>query len=73
LPYGELLLGLGERVGDGDEPERRLLPARDGQQRLGKLGRVAALLAVHALPELALGRVALGVVLDRRRGVVRPA
>ena len=41
------------------------------QQRLGELGRVAALLAVHALPELALGGVALGVVLDRRRGVVR--
>jgi transcriptional regulator with XRE-family HTH domain len=65
--FGELLLGLRERVGAGDEPERRLLFVGDGQQRLGELGGVAALPAVHALPELALGGVALGVVLDRRR------
>ena len=43
----------------------------DRQQRLGELGRVAGLPAVLALPELALGSVALGVVLDRRRRVVR--
>src|SRR3954454_19338135 len=69
--FGELLLGLRERVGAADEPERRLLELGDRQQRLGELGRVAALLAVHALPERALGGVALGVVLDRRRSVVR--
>ena len=61
----------GDRVGAGDEAERRLLLLGDGQQRLGELGRVAGLLAVLALPELALGGVALGVVLDGRRGVVR--
>src|SRR3990170_4205865 len=53
LAFGELLLGLRERVGAGDEPERRLLLVGGGQQRLGELGGVAALLAVHALPELA--------------------
>ena len=60
LAFGELVLGLRERVGAGDEPERRLLLVGDGQQRLGELGGVAALLAVHAVPELALGGVALG-------------
>src|SRR5688500_5390231 len=65
LAFGEFLLGLCERVGAGDEPERRLLLVGDGQQRLGELGRVSTLLPVHAVPELALGGVALGVVLDR--------
>src|SRR3954463_14469411 len=71
LAFGELLLGLRERVGAGDEAERRLLFVGDDQERPGELGGVAALLAVHALPELALRGVALGVVLDRRGGVVR--
>ena len=57
LAFGELLLGLCERVGAGDEPERRLLRVGDGQQCLGELGGVAALPAVHAVPELALGGV----------------
>ena len=35
-----------DRVGAGDEAARRLLLVGDGQQRLGELGRVAALLAV---------------------------
>src|SRR3954471_18929961 len=63
--FGQLLFGLGDRVGPGEKPERRPLLVGDGQQRLGELDGVAALLAVHALPELALGDVALGVVLDR--------
>src|SRR3954463_11486675 len=71
LAFGELLLSLRERVGAGDEPERRLLFAGDGQECVGELGGVADLPAVHAIPELAVSRVALGVVLDRRWGVVR--
>ena len=71
LERGDLLLGRGDGVGAGDEAPRRLLLVGDRQQRLGELGRVADLLAVLALPELELRGVALGVVLDRRRGVVR--
>ena len=66
LELGDLLLGQRDCVGAGDEAARRLLLVGDGQQRLGELGRVAGLLAVLALPELALGGVALGVVVDRR-------
>src|SRR5829696_8159092 len=71
LALGELLFGLRDGVGAADEAKRRLPQLGDGDERLGELGRVAALLAVHALPELALGGVALGVVLDRRGRVVR--
>src|SRR3954469_9250060 len=71
LALSELLLGLRDGVGAADEAEWRLLQLGDGDERLRELGRVAALLAVHALPELALRSVALGVVLDRRRRVVR--
>src|SRR3954469_24192921 len=71
LALSELLLGLRDGVGAADEAEWRLLQLGDGDERLGELGRIAALLAVHALPELALRGVALGVVLDRRRRVVR--
>src|SRR5687767_68259 len=35
--FGELVLSLRERVGAGDESERRLLLGSDGQQRLGEL------------------------------------
>jgi len=70
LERGDLLLGRLDRVGAGDEPERRPLLIGDGQQRLGELGRVALLLAVLALPELALGGTAVGVVGHGRRGVV---
>src|SRR4051794_26166643 len=58
-------------VGAGDEPERWLLRLGDRQQSLGELDGVAALLPVLALPEIALRCVALGVVRDRRLGVVR--
>src|SRR4051794_24075912 len=61
LAFGELLLGLRDRIGAGDEPERRLCLVRDGQERVGELGRVANLVAVHAVPELVLRGVALDV------------
>jgi hypothetical protein len=65
------LLGRGDGVGSGDEAPRRLLFVDDCQRCLRELGWVACLLVVLALPEFALGGVALGVVLDRRMRVVR--
>jgi hypothetical protein len=64
LQRDDLPLGRADRVGTGDEAARRLLLVGDGQQCLGELGRVAPLLAVLRLPRLALGGVALGVVVD---------
>src|SRR3954451_13683341 len=52
LALGELLLCERDCVGAGDEAKRRLVQLGDRQHGLGELGRVAALLAVHALPEL---------------------
>src|SRR4051794_32024404 len=66
LSFGELLLGLSERISTGDETERRPLFGAEGQQRLGELRRVPRLLPVLAFPEFALGGVAVSVVLDRR-------
>src|SRR6266496_1242862 len=75
VDLGEHVLGLLlddlDGVGAGDPAQRRLVLARELDQRLGELGGVTALLAVHALPggDGLLG--SLGVVVDRRLGVVR--
>src|SRR5215212_3462745 len=66
-----LLLDGGDRVGAGREAQRRLLLTREPDQRLGELGGVASLLAVHAVPDGYGLLGALGVVLDRGLGVVR--
>ena len=59
------------RVGAGGESQRRLVLGGEVDQRVGELGRVAALLAVHALPggDGLLGR--LGIIGDRGFGVLR--
>jgi hypothetical protein len=61
---GELLLGLRDRIGAGNEPEWRMLFLGDPQQGLSELRRITGLLAVLALRGVALSRVTLGVVLD---------
>ena len=71
LQIGDLLLGGGDGIGAGDEAARRRLLARDRDQRLRELGRVAGLLAVLGLRPFPLGRAALGVVRDGRLRVVR--
>ena len=71
LALGELFLGLCDGVGAGDEPQRRLLELGDRHDRLREFDRVAGLFAVHAVPERVLGGVALGVVPDRHRRIVR--
>lgn len=64
LEIDDLLLGESDDIGAGDEAARWLLLARDPEQRLGELGRVAGLLAVLRLPPLQLPCPALGVVFD---------
>ena len=66
-----LLLGYGDGVSAGDEAARRRLLARDHDERLGELGRVARLLTVLGLIPCLSGGVALGVVRDGRLGVGR--
>ena len=46
---GPVLEG-GDRVGAGGEAQRRLVLGGEVDQRVGELGGIAALLAVHALP-----------------------
>src|SRR5687768_6566694 len=67
---GPVLEGV-NRVGAGGETQRRLVLGGEVDQRVGELGGVTALLAVHALPgsDGLLG--ALAVVLDQRLGILR--
>ena len=67
----QLLLGYGDRIVAGDEAARRWLLARDHDERLGELGRVAGLLTVLGLIRCPSGGVALGVVPDGRLGIGR--
>jgi hypothetical protein len=71
LQVADLLLGDPERGGAGDEAARRRLLGRDRHQRPAELGRIARLLSVLRVPPRELRRGALGVVVDRRRGVAR--
>src|SRR3954469_22629061 len=64
LDAREVLLDAGHGVRAGDESQRQLAGVREGDQGPGELGRVSALLAVHALPRLDGLGGALGVVLD---------
>ena len=66
LEIGDLLLGRGDGIGSRDETARRVLFARDRDQRLGQLRRVAGLLAVLGGPPRLLRRRALRVIRDRR-------
>jgi hypothetical protein len=46
VAVAELLLGLRDHVGAGDEAKRRLLQLGNPQQRVGELGRIADLVVV---------------------------
>src|SRR4051812_14248094 len=65
-----LLLDRLHRVDAGDEAQRWLVLTGELDQRVGELGRVAALLAVHALPSSDGQRGAFGVVRDGGRRVL---
>ncbi len=71
LEIGDLLLRSRDRVGAGEEAPWWRILARDGEQRLRELRRVASLLAVRPLPPGHERRAKLGVIRDGLLGLVR--
>lgn len=68
LDGGQVLLDPSHDAGPGDEAQRQVAGAGEGDQRAGELGRVTALLAAHGLPRRDGLLRALGVVLDVQLG-----
>ena len=60
----DLLLGGADGIGARDEAAGQLFLARERDQRLSELGRIAGLLAVLGVPERQLLLPALAVVVD---------
>ncbi len=69
LKRGEFGLGGCNGVGAREKTKGRVLFARDLEQRLVELYRIAALLPVLGRPPLPLSSGALGIFLDMRLGV----